>query len=127
MLTREQQKENQKKFEDAQRRYNETHDVNIVWNELYPLIKAAAGPSIKKQNRHHEVQDYDIKVENACLLLVDRYLRKPDYHFQSLATLVYWAAKSVCFSEEVQASERAISYEALMEKRMREEHIAEEF
>jgi len=127
VLSKEEQDEAQKKFEDAQARYNATHDKNIVWFELMPLFEAAIGPSILKQNKGNFVQNFEDKVNEGVLNLVQRYIKNPDYSFRSLPTLVYWAAKNVCFKESVVNAERTSSFEELQENRLRQEHITEEF
>lgn len=127
VLSPEEQKEAQKKFEDAQARYNATHDPKIVWFELMPIFREAIGPSILKQNHYHFVQDFEEKVKEGTLNLVARYINRPDYNYGSLATLVYFAAKYVSFREDVKNYEQASSWEELEELRLRQEHIIEEF
>lgn len=127
LLSTSEQRKAQKHFEDAQARYNATHDPNIVWFELVPLFRSAIRSSILKQNKGNFVQDFEDKVNEGVLNLASRYLKNPDYNYRSLPTLVYWAAKYVCFKEDVKNYEQASSYEELEEKRLRQEHITEEF
>jgi len=127
VLSKEEQQEGQKKFEEAQARYNATHNTDIVWFELMPLFREAIGPSILKQNKNNFVQDFEDKIAEGVINLVTRYIKNPDYNYNSLATLAYWAAKFVSFREDVKNYEQASSYEELEEKRLRQEHITEEF
>lgn len=94
-LSKKEQAAAQANFEYWQAEYNKTGDKNIVWNNLLPIFRNALGPAILKGNMHHFVQNFEEKLDNAALTLVGRYLKNKDYNYNSLATLVYWAALAV--------------------------------
>ena len=119
------QKEAQETFTYWQSEYNKTGDVSILWEHLEPLFRKAAGPCILKINMNHFVKNFEEKIDEVVLMLLERYKRKTSYNFGSLATLVYFAAFYVCRKENTVAEEMTslYSYEDLLEKGMHEEHI----
>lgn len=126
VLSKEQQSANQQLFLTYQKEYNTTHDVNIVWFKLLPLIRLAMKPAILKLNKHNEVKDFEDKLEDAILLLITRYINNADYNYGSLATLCYWAAISVCRKKNVIAAEKYnLSYEEMIEKMIHQQHMEE--
>lgn len=124
-LTKEQLKNRQELFEQYQEEYNKTHDRNILWEKMYPLILDSVRSNILKLNNFHYVIDFEDKVGDAALLLMTRYCNKPDYNFRSLVTLGYWAAVYACRREEVIRREKnTVSYEQMIEELgLHEEHI----
>lgn len=124
-LTKEECKKRQDLFTQYQEEYNTTHDRKILWDKMYPLIHDACMSNILKLNKHHYVKEFDEKVSDVELLLIQRYINKPDYNFRSLVTLCYWAAVYICRNPNVIARDQENSFDELMEKQMREEHILE--
>lgn len=124
-VDKEAQKKAQEEFTKYQALYNQTGDISILWNNLEPLFRNAAGPNILKINKFHYVKNFDEKVDNAVLLIMERYAKNPKYNFESLVTLMYWAAISVCHNKNVVAEEMTsfYSYEDMLEKGMHDEHI----
>ncbi len=124
-VDKEAQEKAQSDFIYWQSEYNRTGDCSILWNKLEPLLRNAAGPNILKVNKHHEVKNFDEKVDDAVLLVLSRYKKDQNYSFQSLVTLMYWAAVSVCHNAKVVAAEQMsyLSYEDLIEKGMHESHV----
>ena len=124
-VDKEEQIRNQEEFTYWQNEYNKTGDVTILWEHLEPLFRKAAGPNILKINKFHYVKNFDEKVDNAVLLIMERYKKKPEYNFGSLVTLMYWAAVSVCHNKNTVAEEMTsfYSYEDLIDKGMHEEHV----
>ena len=135
-LTKEEQSKAQADFLYWQAEYNKTNDKSIVWNNLMPLFKDALGPAILKMNKFHFVQNYEEKLDEATLNLVTRYLKRPDYSYNSLATLCYWAAMTVCRKKSTVDREKnclsVLSYEDLFEENNNKateyyEHIVRKF
>lgn len=100
-LTKSEQKEAQRLFLQYQEEYNKTHNPEILWFKMEPLIKRALESAIKKVNKNNFVQDFDDKVADADTLLMKRYIKNPNYNFRSLPTLCYWAAIWACRRPEV--------------------------
>ena len=128
-LTRQQIKNRQELFVRLQKEYNETHDADILWYKLYPLLEDAVKSALCKVNGVNNFIEYwDEKVLDALDLLIARYVKRPDYNFKSLATLAYWSAIYASRKPNVMARDKDQSYEVLMnEKLMHEEHIIDDF
>lgn len=126
-LTKDECKKRQELFLQYQKEYNDTHDFKIVWNKMYPLIHDAVMSNVLKLNKHNFVKNFDEKVSEAELLLIQRYKNKPDYNFRSLVTLCYWAAVWACRQENVIMGDQEDSWERLQELQLREEHINDTF
>lgn len=128
-LTKKQQKNRQELFAKLQKELNETHNTDILWYKMYPLLEDAIKSALCKVNGvNNFIENWDEKVVDALDLLLTRYIRKPDYNFKSLATLAYWAAIYASRKPNVIMRDKDQSYEVLMnEKLMHEEHIIDDF
>lgn len=127
-LTRQQQKNRQKLFSSLQEEYNKTHDTDILWYKMYPLLEDAVKSAILKVNKYNFVEDFEQKTIDGLDLLIARYIKRPDYNFRSLSTLAYWAAVYSSRQPNTIGHDKAQSYEVLMnEKLMHEEHIIDDF
>ena len=125
-LTRQQQKNRQKLFSSLQKEYNETHDTDILWYKMYPLLEDAVKSALCKVNGVNNFIEYwDEKVVDALDLLLTRYINKPDYNFRSLATLAYWAAVYASRKPNVIMRDKDISWEVVTQDWMlhEEEHV----
>lgn len=91
-LSKEEQKQAGILFQEYQGEYNKTHDTEVLWNKMVPLIKTALEAAIKKGNQHNEVRDFEDKVETGLFNIVARYIKNPEYHHGSLPTLVFFEA-----------------------------------
>lgn len=127
-LTKKQQKNRQELFSKLQKEYNETHNTDILWNKMYPLLEDAVKSAILKVNKYNFVEDFEEKTVSALDLLLVRYTRKPDYNFRSLSTLAYWSAIYASRNPNTIARDKEQSLEVLMEdKLMHEDHIIDDF
>ena len=127
-LTKQQQKNRQELFSKLQKEYNETHDTDILWYKMYPLLEDAVKSAILKVNKYNFVEDFEQKTIDGLDLLIARYIKRPDYNFRSLSTLAYWAAVYSSRQPNTIGHDKAQSYEVLMnEKLMHEEHIIDDF
>lgn len=124
-LTKEQLKRRQELFTEYQKEYNITHNPKIFWNKLLPLVKDAVKSQMITVNKSSFVKDYEDKVEEATLLLAKRYITKPDYKFEKLAGLAYWACIYVSRIQSTIIWDRTLSYDSLLEMDEHEEHFNE--
>lgn len=125
-LTKDQLDERQRLFTEYQKAYNDTGDTSIVWLKMRPLIKDSIRSNILKINKFNFVEDFDDKVEDGLLLVIDRYIKNPTYNFSSLPTLGYWAAIYACRRKDIVNREKySSSYEELIDEKLlhEEEHI----
>lgn len=107
-------------FEQYQSEYNRTGDKDILWFKMAPLIHDAVEASIMKLNNTGFILNYESKVEDAYLLIIARYIRRPDYNFKYLATLTYWASLYASRKTAAQDQDKidlaSSSYEKFMEE-----------
>lgn len=125
-LTKEQQKNRQELFSKLQKEYNETHNTDILWYKMYPLLEDAVKSALCKVNGiNNFIEDWDEKVVDALDLLITRYIKNPDYNFRSLATLAHWAAVYASRKPSVIMGDKAISYEVVTQEWMlhEDEHV----
>lgn len=128
-LSASQMRARQRLFVKLQKEYNDTHDKNILWFEMSPLILDSVKSSVIKMNGGygHFIPNYEEKVDKAYMLLIARYVKNPDYNFHSLPTLTYWAAKYSSRNAEIIYYDKMDSYERLTEETLlhEDEHIIE--
>lgn len=124
-LTKQQQKNRQELFSKLQKEYNETHDTDILWYKMYPLLEDAVKSALCKVNKYNFVEDFEQKTIDGLDLLITRYIKRPDYNFRSLATLAYWAAVYASRKPNVIMSDKVISWEVVTQDWMlhEEEHV----
>ena len=125
-LTSKQIKNRQELFAKLQKEYNETHDTDILWYKMYPLLEDAVKSALCKVNGvNNFIEYFDEKVVDALDLLLTRYIHKPEYNFRSLATLAYWAAVYASRKPNVIMGDKAISWEVVTQDWMlhEEEHV----
>lgn len=115
-LSKEEQAEAQSNFTKWQAEYNKTKDKNIVWTKLYPIIQKALGPAILKKAQHHKVEDFEDKLQDGLVMLCKRYIKNPNYNYESLATLCYWAAVWTLYRKEIVQNESAVSLDYLLDE-----------
>lgn len=128
-LTAEQLKNRQALFTELQKQYNKTHDTDILWYKMYPLLEDAVKSAICKVNGiGNFIENFDEKVVAALDLLIARYIKRPDYNFSSLPTLAYFAAIWASRKPNVVYEDKEKSYEVLMEEKlMHESHVIDDF
>lgn len=110
----------QELFSQYQKEYNESHDKNILWLKMGPLIKDAVEASVMKINHNVYILNYNEKVETAYFSLMKRYTNNPDYNYGSLSTLAYYAALYSSRNKNIQEKDKIgkitrISYESYIE------------
>ena len=124
-LTKKQQKNRQELFSKLQKEYNETHNTDILWYKMYPLLEDAVKSAILKVNKYNFVEDFEQKTIDGLDLLIMRYVKRPDYNFRSLATLAYWSAVYASRKPNVIMRDKDISWEVVTQDWMlhEEEHV----
>jgi hypothetical protein len=124
MLTTAEQERNQELFTKYQKLYNETGDKKYIVL-MYPLLYSAVEAATCKINKHNYINFYEDKIDDAVMLLVERYLKKPQYNFDSLITLAYWGAVWSNRRKTVINSDKEDSIERLLEETLihEEEHF----
>ena len=121
-LSKQEIAERQELFTKYQKEYNETHDKNIYWEKLYPLIVDCVKSNVLKVNQMHFVNNFEERCNDAVDLLSKRYLTKPNYNFKSLVTLCYFAAVWACRQKSVIHEDMEQSYEHLVDEMMMHEN-----
>ena len=114
-LTQSEMEENNKRFLELQREYNETENKNILWFEMMPLLEDACKAAVTKMNGIAGfIPNYDEKVETALYLLIKRYTKNPKYNYGSLPTLAYWASLYASRNQAIQEKDKQASFDALI-------------
>ncbi len=104
-----------------QSEYNKTHNPNILWFKMEPLIRTALAAAILKSNCNNEVKkNFEDKLENGIIKLIRRYVKNPNYHQDSLPTFVHYGALLVNKTAQVIWEEQNFcqfenEYETVME------------
>ena len=91
-LSKEEIKKANEDFLTYQAEYNKTHNKNILWFKMEPLIRTALAAAILKSNYNNEVKNFEDKLENGVIKLIRRYVKNPNYHQGSLPTFVHYGA-----------------------------------
>lgn len=116
-LTKEQLKNRQNLFTQYQKEYNENKDVNFFWLKLHPLILDAVKAAVIKINGSvGYIPNYQEKVDIADDLLIARYIKSPEYNFNSLSTLAYFAALYASREKSIIELDKEDSYERIIEE-----------
>lgn len=91
-LSKEEIKKANEDFLIYQAEYNKTHNKNILWFKMEPLIRTALAAAILKSNYNNEVKNFEDKLENGVIKLIRRYVKNPNYHQNSLPTFTHYGA-----------------------------------
>lgn len=110
----------QELFSQYQEDYNKSHNKEVLWLKMAPLIKDAIEAAVMRINNKGFILNYDEKVDIAFFSLMKRYTNNPDYNYGSLSTLAYYAALYSSRNKEIQEKDLLerkgfISYESYIE------------
>ncbi len=110
----------QELFSEYQEDYNKSHNKEVLWLKMAPLIKDAIEAAVMRINNKGFILNYDEKVDIAFFSLMKRYTNNPDYNYGSLSTLAYYAALYSSRNKEIQEKDLLerkgfISYENYIE------------
>lgn len=116
-LTKDEIKIRQELFLSIQEQYNKSGSKKLLWEQLYPLILDCCKSSVIKINGHNKnfIKNYDEKVEDATLTIMNRYIKNQNYNFNSLVTLCYFAALGASRNKTIQNKDKEISLTYLLD------------
>lgn len=84
-------REELEKFLEDQKRYNETGDRNILWNDIYPYLKDLALSALKKKLKGSKIKDaYEEVADDIAVSLIGRYIKDRAYSKNLPLTMVYY-------------------------------------
>lgn len=88
--SRDEQEKLLNEYLDAQRRYNETGDKNILWNEMYSYLYDVALSSLKKKLGGLRIKmTYEEAAQDIAISLIARYVKNQSYSKDLPKTMVY--------------------------------------
>ncbi len=97
MLSKENQEKLCKLYLKWQREYNQTHDKNILWNHLRPLLVDMISNCAKKKCGNHFIEDFEWRVENQAERVIKRYIDNPQYNRSLPMTIAYWESINLLY------------------------------
>lgn len=111
--SREEQDELLKEYLDAQKRYNETGDKNILWNEMYPYLYELSLSSLKKKLGGLRIKmTYEEAAQDIAISLIARYTKDQHYNKDLPKTLVYLRMLDFLYNHHnAYSKEEAYSFE----------------
>lgn len=98
MLSKDRQKELTELYLKYQEEYNKTHDQNILWNNMRPLLVDMIGNTVKKLSKGHYINDFEHRVEVQADRVIKRFIDNPSYNRDLPMTVAYWEAVNMLYS-----------------------------
>lgn len=98
MLLTEDQKRLCKLYLKWQDEYNETHNKEILWNNIRPLLVDMIGNMVKKLSKGHFIHDFEHRLELQVDRVIKRYIDNPQYNRDLPMTIAYWEAINMLYS-----------------------------
>ena len=99
MLSKANQKELTEIYKKYQEEYNRTHDQNILWNNMRPILLDMISNCSKKLSKGHYIADFEHRVEAQTDRVVKRYLDNPDYNRELPMTIAHWEAVNMLYAD----------------------------
>lgn len=83
---------------EYQEEYNKTHDTDILWNNMRPLLVDMISNTVKKLSKGHFINDFEHRVEVQVDRVIKRYIDNPSYNRDLPLTVAYWEAVNMLYS-----------------------------
>ena len=100
MLLKEEQKRLCNLYLKYQDEYNQTHNTDILWNNIRPLLVDMIGNTVKKLSKGHYINDFEHRLECQVDRVIKRYIDNPQYNRDLPMTLAYWEAINMLYSSD---------------------------
>ena len=100
MLSKEEQKRLCNLYLKYQDEYNQTHNTDILWNNIRPLLVDMIGNTVKKLSKGHYINDFEHRLECQVDRVIKRYIDNPQYNRDLPMTLAYWEAINMLYSSD---------------------------
>lgn len=98
MLLKEEQKRLCNLYLKYQDEYNQTHNKDILWNNIRPLLVDMISNCAKKLSKGHYIPDFEHRVEAQSDRVVKRYIDNPQYNRDLPLTLAHYEAVNLLYS-----------------------------
>lgn len=98
MLLKEEQKRLCNLYLKWQDEYNQTHNTDILWNNIRPLLIDMIGNTVKKISKGHYISDFEHRLECQVDRVIKRYIDNPQYNRDMPMTIAYWEAINMLYS-----------------------------
>ncbi len=83
---------------ELQKEYNETHNKDILWGHMRPLLVDMISNTVKKLSKGHFIEDFEHRVEVQVDRVIKRYIDNPQYNRDLPLTIAYWEAVNMLYS-----------------------------
>lgn len=100
MLLKEEQKRLCNLYLKWQDEYNKTHNTDILWNNIRPLLVDMIGNTVKKLSKGHFINDFEHRLECQVDRVIKRYIDNPQYNRDLPMSLAYWEAINMLYSSD---------------------------
>lgn len=97
MLSKAEQEKLCKLYLKWQSEYNRTHDKDILWKNIRPLLVDMIGNTAKKLSKGHYIADFEHRVEAQTDRVIKRYIDNPSYNRDLPMTVAYWEAVNMMY------------------------------
>lgn len=98
MLSKEDQEKLCKIYLKYQDEYNQTHDKDILWNKIRPLLVDMISNCAKKKCGNHFIEDFEHRLECQVDRVIKRYIDNPQYNRDLPMTVAYWEAVNMLYA-----------------------------
>ena len=98
MLLKEEQKRLCNLYLKYQDEYNKTHNTDILWSNIRPLLLDMIGNTVKKLSKGHFINDFEHRLECQVDRVIKRYIDNPQYSRDMPMTIAYWEAINMLYS-----------------------------
>lgn len=99
MLSKEEQKRLCNIYLKYQAEYNRTHDQNILWDKMRPMLVDMIANCAKKLSKGHFIPDFEHRVEAQSDRVVKRYIDNPQYNRDLPLTLAHYEAVNMLYAD----------------------------
>lgn len=100
MLLKEEQKRLCNLYLKYQDEYNQTHNTDILWSNIRPLLLDMIGNTVKKLSKGHFINDFEHRLECQVDRVIKRYIDNPQYSRDMPMTIAYWEAINMLYSSD---------------------------
>lgn len=111
ILSKEDIKQREIDFQELQSSYFNNGDKK-AWDTMWMYVRDACSNSAKKQLKGILTDDFDGKVTDATMLVMNKI--KSGTRVQKLSSFVYWYVKGALFNKKTAFEEQMWSYDFIM-------------
>lgn len=107
-------------FYELQNKLLVSQDDNVLW-EMFPIIQDVCGSLAKKKAKGIVIPDFEEKVMEATLRVMQIYKNFPYFRAMKLENVAFWKVQEVLFNKNLQLEERTRSLDYIIELQINRE------